>query len=388
MSIQSLLSKKLPEIQSHYKHLHAHPELSFEEKETSRYIKSQLEKLNLEVYQLPQNAVMAFLEAPNAKKTIGLRAELDALPLEENTGAVFASQNHGTMHACGHDLHMSCALGTAMILSELKNNLNHNILFIFQHGEEKIPGGALDVIKSTFFNAHKPDIMIALHSFPDLKAGEVGFREGPYMASADEVDIHIKGPGGHAAMPHKTIDTVVTAAHVLVALQQIRSRFIPAEIPAVLSFGNVITNSMMNIIPKKVILEGTFRIMDENWRKRVHERIKNIARYTTKSMGAECEVVIRYGFPSITNDELDTKIIRSIAEKILGKEKVFDLPLRMTADDFGYYAQTIPSAYFRLGVADQTGKCAGLHTPEFLPDLKAIETGVKVLSEILLEFKK
>jgi amidohydrolase len=387
MSIHSLLSQKLPEIQSHYKHLHAHPELSFEETNTSAYLKSQLEKLDLEVHQLSQNAVLAFLKATNAENTIGLRAELDALPLQEATNAPYASQNQGKMHACGHDLHMTCALGTAMILSELKDKLNHNILFIFQHGEEKIPGGAQDVINSDFFKSHKPDVMIALHSFPDLKAGEVGFREGPYMASADEIDIHIKGPGGHAAMPHKTVDTVVTAAHVLVALQQIRSRFIPAEIPGVLSFGNVITNSVMNIIPKEVKLEGTFRIMDETWRKKVHYRVKEIANHTAQSMGADCEVVIRHGYPSIANDEFITKNIRNIAENTLGKENVFDLPLRMTADDFGYYAQKIPSTYFRLGVADESGTCAGLHTPEFLPDLKAIETGVRVLSEMLIGLK-
>ncbi|PLX21661.1 MAG: amidohydrolase [Salinivirgaceae bacterium] len=388
MDIQTILSEKLSEIQSHYKHLHAHPELSFEETNTSAYIKSQLEKLDLEVHQLPQNAVLAFLKAPNAEKTIGLRAELDALPLVESTNAPYPSQNRGKMHACGHDLHMTCALGTTMVLSEFKDQLTNNILFIFQHGEEKIPGGAQDVINSAFFKSHKPDLMIALHSFPDLKAGEVGFREGPYMASADEIDIHIKGPGGHAAMPHKTVDTVVTAAHVLVALQQIRSRFIPAETPGVLSFGNVVTNSVMNIIPKEVKLEGTFRIMDETWRKKVHYRVKEIANHTAQSMGAECEVVIRHGYPSIANDESITKNIRNIAENTLGKENVFDLPLRMTADDFGYYAHEIPSTYFRLGVADESGKCAGLHTPEFLPDLKAIETGVKVLSEVLLASKE
>jgi amidohydrolase len=388
MNIQTILSEKLLEILSHYKHLHAHPELSFEETNTSAYIKSQLEKLELNVHQLPQNAVMAFLKVPGAKSTIGLRAELDALPLQETTNATYASQNQGKMHACGHDLHMTCALGTAMILSELKDKLNHNILFIFQHGEEKIPGGALDVIKSEFFKKHTPETMIALHSFPDLKAGEVGFREGPYMASADEIDIHVKGPGGHAAMPHKTVDTVVTAAHILVALQQIRSRFIPAEIPGVLSFGNVVTNSVMNIIPKEVKLEGTFRIMDETWRKKVHYKIKEIASYTAQSMGADCEVVIRHGYPSISNDEKSTLTIKQIAENSLGSEKVFDLPLRMTADDFGYYAQKIPSTYFRLGVANESGQCTGLHTPEFLPDLKAIETGVKVLSEVLLGFRE
>ena len=383
MISKAQITEQLPEIRTWYEHLHAHPEPSFQEKETAAYIASGLKKMGLEVHRLSQNAVMGYLQVTNAKGTIGLRAELDALPLHEQTNVNYISQNTGTMHACGHDLHMACALGAAKLLSAHKANLEHNVLFVFQHAEEKIPGGAVDVIASDFFKSHKPDVMLAMHSFPDLKAGEVGFRSGPYMASGDEVDVHIKGPGGHAAMPHKTVDTVLTAGQVLVALQQIQSRFIPTEIPSVLTFGNICAESVMNIIPREVLLEGTFRTMNEKWRKKALKQIKQIVQNTAKATGADAETVIRPGYPTIENDKNVTAKIEDIATELLGSKNIHLLALRMTTDDFGYYAQKIPSAYFRLGVADSNGRSAGLHTPEFLPDPKALETGVMLLVQIM-----
>lgn len=385
MNLQSLTEAYLPAVIGHYEHLHAHPELSFREKHTAEYIEQQLRQTGLEVHRLPANAVLGLLRAERPDKTIGLRAEMDALPLYENTGVSYASQNEGVMHACGHDLHAAAALGVAKILNELKAEIPHNILFIFQHAEEKIPGGAKDVIQSDFFREHRPDMMIALHVFPELKAGEAGFLPGAYMASSDEIDIHIKGPGGHAAMPHKTVDTITAAAHVLIALQQISARFIPADVPSVLSFGNIKTNSVMNIIPKQVVLEGTFRIMNENWRTKALKKIEKVARLTANTMNADAETVIRKGFPAINNDEYITQNLRKIAEEILGKNNVHTLPVRMTADDFGYYAQVIPSVYFRLGVADSKGQCAGLHTPEFLPDKKALPTALRLLNNLIIK---
>ncbi len=386
MISKARIAQQLPEIRTWYEHLHAHPERSFEEQETAAYIAERLKNMGLEVHRLPQNAVIGYLAGANTKSTIGLRAELDALPLHEQTGVKYASRNAGVMHACGHDLHMACALGAAKLLSENISELKHNILFVFQHAEEKIPGGAKDVIENDFFRQHKPDVMMALHAFPELKAGKVGFRSGPYMASGDEIDVHIKGPGGHAAMPHKTVDTVLTAGQVLVALQQIQARFIPTEIPSVLTFGNICTESVMNIIPREVLLEGTFRTMSEEWRKKALKKIIQIVDNTSKAAGATSETIVRPGYPAIKNDEAVTRKIQDIATNLLGARNITQLPLRMTTDDFGYYAQQIPSAYFRLGVADSNGRSAGLHTPEFLPDDRALETGVMLLAQIMQDF--
>lgn len=374
------------EIFAHYYYLHKHPELSFKELSTAQYVYDVLHGYGLEVYRLPSNAVLGLLRGKMSGKTVGVRAELDALPLLENTSVEYKSQNTGVMHACGHDLHMACSLGAAKVLSLMTEKLNGNVLFVFQHAEEKIPGGAQDVIFSDVFKQMKPDAMLALHSFSDLKAGDVGFREGPYMASGDEIDILVKGLGGHAAMPHTTVDTVLVAAQIVVALQQITSRFVPAHIPSVLTFGNVEANSVMNIIPKLVKLEGTFRIMNEEWRSKALAAITKIAKNIAEASGAQCEVVIRSGYPAIANNEELTAIAREAVSDLLGAEHIEHLPLRMTTDDFGYYAQNIPSVYYRIGVADRSGVCSGLHTPEFLPNVDAIETGVQSLCSIISRF--
>ncbi len=386
MDIHQQISAKSGKISAFYEHLHAHPELSFHETETAKYIEKQLREMDLEVHRMKQNAVLGYLKGNGQGQTLGVRADIDALPIQENTKVKYQSLKPGVMHACGHDLHTAAALGAALILSENKEELPNNVLFIFQHAEEKIPGGAQDVIKSDFFREHRPDVMLAQHVFPDLKTGEAGFHAGAYMASGDEIDIHITGPGGHAAMPHKTVDTITTAAHVLVALQQVKSRFIPAEIPSVLSFGNIVSNSVMNIIPKEVVLEGTFRIMNEEWRTKSLKKIEEIAQKTAQTMGAGCKVVVRNGYPSIQNNVEHTATVRQIAENLLGKENVHQIPVRMTTDDFGYYAGEIPSVYFRIGVANENGQCVGLHTAEFLPAHGSLETATKLMTETLLKF--
>mgnify|MGYP001308077938 CR=1 FL=1 len=373
----------IEEISNHYRHLHRFPELSFHEHKTASYVADVLRNYGLDVVQLPSNAVLALFKGQKQGKTIGLRAELDALPIQELTGIDYASQNEGVMHACGHDLHMACALGTFKMLVSQAESVCGNVLFIFQHAEEKIPGGAKDVLESSFFQKNKPDVMLALHSFPDLKVGEFGVREGAYMASGDEIDILVHGPGGHAALPHKTVDTVLVASQIVVALQQVASRFIPSDIPSVLTFGNISANSVMNIIPKLVKLEGTFRIMVEEWRNKAIEQIKNIAVNLAKAAGATCEVVVRRGYPAISNHSTYTRKVRQALIETFGADSVKELPIRMTTDDFGYYAQAIPSVYFRLGVADALGQCAGLHTSEFLPQLSAIRYGVEALTEII-----
>ncbi|MDA3866573.1 MAG: M20 family metallopeptidase [Salinivirgaceae bacterium] len=383
MNIEQTIEEHINQIREYYHHLHANPEISFQEQKTAAYIYTQLSAMGMEVHQLPQNAIIGVLPGNSHKKSVGLRAELDALPITEATGMPFASKNAGVMHACGHDLHMTIALGLALILSKKDRSQIGDIVFVFQHAEEKIPGGAGDVLKSSFFQSHKPNVMLALHSFPDLKAGEIGLRGGSYMASGDEIDIIINGPGGHAALPHKTIDTVLVASHVIVGLQQICSRFIPTHIPAVLTFGNIEANSVMNIIPKRVKIEGTFRIMNEEWRSKSLQQIKKLAKGIAESAGAQCTGEIRNGYPSIFNNPEITRQATDALKEIFAAKHIHELPLRMTTDDFGYYAQTIPSLYFRLGVAKTNGECAGLHTPEFMPEFSAVSTGIQSLYTII-----
>lgn len=377
--------KNEPATRKAYEYIHQHPELSFEEKNTSAYIAECLKNIGVDdLYHDEENIVIGIVNGEKDGSCIGLRAELDALPIEEKTGVSFASKNRHAMHACGHDLHMACALGAAKMLSDSRGQFSGKRMFIFQPGEEKIPGGAQSVMQAQFFKDNSPDLMLALHSFPDLEVGKVGFRPEAYMASSDEIDIHITGSGGHAAMPHKSIDTVLVASHIVVALQQIRSRFIPPVIPAVLSFGNIAANSVMNILPEKVSIEGTFRIMNEDWREKSLIQIEKIARKTAEAYGAGCDVVIRNGFPSVFNDKEKTQDVKAIAEQALGKENVVDLPVRLTADDFGYFTQQFPSVYFRLGTAWPDQPTSGLHTSTFLPHPEALCVGVRTLCEILM----
>ena len=364
-------------------HIHAHPELSFQEYETSAFIAAELTKLNISFTQgIAGTGIVALIEGKNpTKKCLAIRAELDALPITELNEVSYKSQNQGIMHACGHDVHAACLLGLAQIMNDLKNEWEGSLKLIFQPGEEMHPGGGSMMIAEGVLENPKVDAILALHVYPHLPAGVVGFRAGQYMASTDEIHIRIEGKGGHAALPHQTIDPIAISAQIIVALQQVISRRSNPIIPSVLSFGKISGGTVNNVIPDTVEIAGTLRTMDENWRAEAHQLITDIVHNTAKAFGASASVNIPKGYPSLFNDQKLTQAIEGYAQEFLGAENVRELSLRMTADDFAFYGQQIPGCYYRLGTnTNNESKTASVHNAHFDIDENALVTGVGLMS--------
>ena len=380
--IEQLSNDYYNELLDIFHHLHSHPELSFQEEKTSEFICNKLDKYGIAYKKYAQTGIVGIIKGGKDGRNIGLRADMDALPINENPTNPYCSVNEGVMHACGHDIHMTCLLGAAKILQTIKESVCGNILLIFQPGEEKLPGGAKQMIEEGAFDDIKPDWIGALHCDPSLPVGSAGFRKGMYMASGDEIFIDVKGKGGHAALPHKTSDTILIASHIIVALQQIVSRHCPPSIPCVLTFGKITGNGAVNIIPKEVNIEGTFRTMNEEWRSRAKKLIREISISLAESMGAECKVNIIDGYPYLENDPQYTEESIRLAEHYLGKENTHELEIRMTTEDFGYYSQKFRTSFFRLGVKDNTQREFALHTPEFIAGERSINYGSGLLAWI------
>jgi len=368
------------------RHLHQHPELSFNEHNTSKYVCSKLDEYGIKYKTgIVETGIVATIEGGNSsKKLIALRADLDALPIQEENTIDYKSVNEGIMHACGHDAHTASLLGAAKILNELKEEFEGSIRLIFQPGEEKLPGGASLMIKEGVLKNPEPVGIVGQHVFPNLESGKVGFRGGMYMASADEIHVTVHGEGGHAALPHFNIDPIIISAHILTALQQLVSRSARPTVPTVLSFGKIIGDGATNVIPDKVELEGTFRTMDEEWRAIAHDKMKTMAEDIAKSMGGSCDFRISKGYPYLVNDEKMTSVAKNAAIEYLGGDNVVDLDLRMTAEDFSYYSQVIPACFYRLGTKRPSGKTLGLHTSTFDIDESALETSVGLMAWIAL----
>jgi amidohydrolase len=272
-----------------------------------------------------------------------------------------------------------------MILMKLRNEFSGKVKLVFQPGEEKAPGGARMMLEDDLFKGEEPDVMLAQHVYPPMLSGQVGFREGIYMASSDEIYIKVQGKGGHAAMPHRTTDSVLIASHILVALQQIVSRHAEASIPTVLSFGRMIADGAVNVIPNEVTIEGTFRTMDETWRKEAHHRMINMAQSIAESMGGQCELKIVEGYPVLKNDPGITRKSRSIAREFLGDEMVHDLDIRMTAEDFAFFADRYPAVLYRLGAREsETQAPLELHTPTFNISEDTLETGMGLMAYLAI----
>lgn len=365
-------------------HLHAHPELSFQEHETAAYVENWLQnKLGLKTKRLANTGVVALIEGNNPEsKVVGLRADMDALPIQEvDDGRSYRSTKNGIMHACGHDVHTTSLLGAASILTKLKDQFEGTIKLVFQPGEEKLPGGASLMIKDGVLNNPKVDVMIGQHVMPQIECGKTGFRPGLYMASTDEIYMTVHGKGGHGAMPHFNIDPVLISAHIIVALQQIVSRVANPAVPSVLSFGKVIAEGATNVIPPFVKLEGTFRTLNEEWRNAAHEKIVKIATGIAESMGGSVEINIMKGYPFLKNDENLTHRCRSNAVSYLGDADVTDLDIWMAAEDFAYYSQEVPSCFYRLGVRNESrGIVNSVHHPAFDIDEDALENGAGLLA--------
>ncbi|MEO8762231.1 MAG: M20 family metallopeptidase [Bacteroidia bacterium] len=373
------------------RHLHANPELSFKEIETSRYISTQLIKHRIEHQSgVVGTGIVALIKGKNPdKKCVLVRGDMDALPITEKNEVAYKSVNEGIMHACGHDVHSTCALGAALILNELKDNFEGTVKIIFQPGEELLPGGASLMITEGILENPKVDAAIALHVFTDLEAGQAGFKAGMYMASTDEIYIDVIGKGGHAAMPAEYNNPILIASEILLALSNQFPNDAKNEIPTVLAFGKVIANGATNVIPEMVSIAGTFRTMDETWRKQVHEKIKTIATKIAEEKNARAEVKIISGYPFLVNDEMVTNKAKNVATSFLGKANVSELPLRMTAEDFAFISQQVPACFFRLGTGNKKqGITSGVHTATFNIDENAIETGATLLAAMAVELLK
>lgn len=386
-SIKASAERLLPDVTEIRRDLHQHPELSFQEHRTSEKIKAFLEK-----HQVPYSegwaghGVVGTIKGVHNGPLVMLRADMDALPIQEENDVPYRSINDGVMHACGHDVHTSSLLGAAAILKENIQYIHGEVRLIFQPGEEKFPGGASMMIEEGLFKEGLPAWIIAQHVHPPLPAGHVGFRDGLYMASADEIYITIIGKGGHAATPHLCIDPVLIAARVVTALQEIVSRSKDPLSPGVLTIGRIYSNGgATNVIPDSVSMEGTLRGMDELWREEAHQKIQSMVEHICLASGATADIRIHKGYPCLTNNGEVTAMCRKAAVTFLGPEKVHELPRRMSSEDFAFYSQLTPASFYRLGTGWASAeKNFPVHSNRFDINEEALATGMGLMAYITL----
>lgn len=383
--IQSAADQLFEKVRGYREHLHAHPELSYQEHETMKFVSEQLTSIGIKhATGVGETGIVGLIRGDHHEQNascIALRADLDALPIKEANDVPYKSTVEGVMHACGHDVHTSVLLGAAEILHEIRNELPQPVKLIFQPGEEKNPGGATYMIRDGALENPKVDKIFALHVFPDMNTGDVGFKEGLYMASCDEVHLKIIGKGGHGATPHRCIDPIFTGAEIITSLQQIVSRKCDPKIPCVLSFGHFEALGATNVIPETAHIKGTFRTMNEPWREQALKLIENSIRSIAQSNGAKVELEISRGYPYLENHPETTAAMRTIAKDYLGEDAVHDLPIRLTAEDFSYYSQEVPACFFRLGVRnEEKGIIHGVHHPRFDIDPEALRLGMQMMA--------
>lgn len=383
--LSSQIKDEMIEIRRHF---HRYPELSTCEVETGKYIESKLKEWGIECQGgYSDTGVLGIIRGKNPEsRCVALRADMDALPIEEKTGLDFASRNPGVMHACGHDVHMACLLGAAKVLNMLKDEWEGTVKLIFQPSEEDFRAGAPVMISQGVLRDPVPSKIFALHVLPEMECGKIGVKTGQYMASTDEIYLTVKGKGGHGATPELNVDPVMISAYVLTGLQQIVSRQAPPYIPTVLTFGRIEGLGRTNITPSEVKIEGTIRTFDEEWRARAHERITACAQGIARGMGGDCEVFVDHGYPFVNNDAHASDDVRKVGSELLGQENVEELPLRMTAEDFAYYTQVVPGCMFRLGVKPKgLEQVSTLHTPTLCIDEDAIEIGICMMAALAVE---
>ena len=385
--IQDLSESLYPKVLEQRRYIHQNPELSFQEFNTSKYITQQLDELGIP-YQtgFVKTGIVAHIEGKNpTKKTFAIRGDMDALPITEKTELPFASVNAGVMHACGHDVHTSCVLGAAAILNSLRSEFEGTIKLIFQPGEEVLPGGASLMIEEGALQNPSATGIIGQHVYPQFEAGTVGFRKGMYMASCDEIHLHVNGKGGHAAEPHRITNPILIASQLILELNELNNLGKEKNIPTIISIGFVEGKGATNIVPDQVYIQGTFRTMNEGWRAEIHQKIHDICTSVTQRMSGDIDVNVIKGYPYLENNEELTERSKNYAIDLLGKDNVIDLDLRMGGEDFSYYTQEIPGCFYRLGTSEPGNPSTGLHTSTFTVDENALKTGMSLLSWIALQ---
>ncbi len=390
--IQKLNEELFEHIVAIRRTLHRNPELAYSEWNTAKLAADALEPLGCEIRTgVAQTGVVATLRGERPGPALALRADMDALPVQEENTFDFASRNDGVMHACGHDAHTASLLGTAAILHRLRAELPGSVRFLFQPSEEKLPGGALPMIREGALGeafGPPPLAIFGQHVHPGLDAGKIGVRSGRYMASGDEVYVTIQGEGGHAAAPHLLdADPALAAAHVLVALQAVTSRHCPPDAPSVLSIGRFIADGATNVIPDQVVLEGSFRSLDETWRFEAHEHIRRIAEKTAEAHGARVRVEIKTGYPVLCNDPASAQFVRAAAVDYVGEENVVDLDPWYASEDFAWFLREAPGAFYRFGTRNEARNIVhGLHTPRFTIDEEALRTAPGFMAYLTMEY--
>lgn len=385
--IKAIASEIREDILAKRRYLHQHPELSFKEFNTSAFIKKSLDEWGIPWIPVADTGIIATLGGNHKTgNTIALRADMDALPIHENTGLAFKSVNPGVMHACGHDLHIASLLGAAHILKRLGKKINGTVKLIFQPAEEILPGGAIKILQEGVLQNPKVNAILGQHTMPSIESGKVGIRKGIFMASMDEIRIKVKGKGGHGAEPHNNNDPVVAAATMIVTLQQIVSRYNNPKTPTVLSFGKIEANGSTNIIPDTVSIEGTFRTMDEHWRDEAHEKIIGVAKSIAHGLGCECDIDIKRGYPSLHNCEVLTDKIHSYMREYMGDENIIETDIWMASEDFAYYAQNFSSCFYLLGTGYPNRINSSLHTPTMEINEECIEIGMGLMSYLSFQY--
>lgn len=385
--IKSLSLANAQETVKNRHHLHQHPELSYQEKETQAYVEAQLLSMGISSNRIADTGLIALIEGKNpSKKVVALRADMDALPIFEANQVPYKSQNEGVMHACGHDVHTSSLLGTAKILQEIKGEFEGTVKLLFQPAEEKAPGGASFMIQDGALQNPIPSGILGQHVAPNIPVGKIGFREGMYMASADELYLTVKGKGGHGAMPDICVDPILIASHIIVAMQQIISRNKNPRLPSVLTFGKIEGLGATNIIPDEVRIQGTFRAMDEVWRAEGLAKMKKLAEGMAEAMGGTCEFEVLKGYPFLQNNPALTRRMKEAAIEYMGAEHVIDLDIWMAAEDFAWYTHHVDACFYRLGTRNEArGIISGVHTPTFDIDEQALEIGPGLMAWLAIQ---
>ena len=385
--IKELAEKHWPDTVSYRRHLHANPELSFKEIQTSEFVAKKLARFGIGYTRLAQTGLVGLIKGNNPDKNcVALRADMDALPIKEANDVPYKSLNEGVMHACGHDVHTASLLASAWILTQLKEKFEGTVKLIFQPGEEKNPGGASIMIKEGVLENPKPSAIIGQHVMPLVDVGKVGFREGMYMASSDEIYLKVIGKGGHASTPELAIDPVLIASHIIVALQQIVSRNASPKQSTVLSFGKITAEGATNIIPNEVKIAGTFRALNEEWREAGLKKIETMAKSIAEGMGGQCEVKISRGYPFLKNDVALTRRIRQSAQEYYGEPNVVDIDLTLGSEDFAHYSHVIPASFYRLGTRnEQRNITSYVHTPTFDIDEDALKHGPGLMAWMAIQ---